>query len=192
MDKGNQTDVSQPFIYPEPQVEQIQEQFQDPQAQHLSPSSHFRIFMSVLSAVFCLGFLIGQIVTWRVPRVAEALHMAIGVFALEVGRLLLKPVNQLMKFWAYVVSMHGGFLEYVLLLVMLTILIGHFGQMYIVREEPVEEDVPFGEEDDSDKSSEYDFYSLDDFWAVESALEREISDSGSDSDSVSGDVGRAA
>lgn len=63
------------------------------------------------------------------------MYLAIRVFAVEVGRFLFKPVNKLVKFWAHVVSTYGGFWEYLLLLVMLTILIGHYGQMYIVREE---------------------------------------------------------
>lgn len=127
MDRGNQTDASQPFIYPEPQAQLLP---------FLSDFISDSISWIPLSfAALCLGFLIGQVVKWRAPRANEALDLAIRVFALEAGRFLFKPVNQLMKFWAYVVSTYGGFWEYVLFLVMLTILIAHYGQMYILREE---------------------------------------------------------
>lgn len=65
------------------------------------------------------------------------MHLAMRVLAAEVGRFVFGPVNELVMFWADVVSTYGGFWEYVLLLVMLAILVEHFGKMYIVRQEYV-------------------------------------------------------
>ncbi|KAM0467103.1 hypothetical protein ACHAPV_000621 [Trichoderma viride] len=94
------------------------------------------------------------------------------VLAAEVGRFVFGPVNELVTFWADIVSTYGGFWEYVLLLVMLAILVEHFGKMYIVRQEPAE-DNPHAEENASDNSSDDNFFSLDDFYANESTPEEE-------------------
>lgn len=132
-DRGNQTDASQPSIYPDPETQLLP--FLSDFIGDFINDFIFWIFLPF--AALCVGFLIWQVIKWRAPRANEALDLAIRVFALEVGRFLFKPVNQLMKFWAHVVSTYGGFWEHVLFLVMLTILIAHYGQMYILREEYV-------------------------------------------------------
>ncbi|KAK1255143.1 hypothetical protein MKX08_009138 [Trichoderma sp. CBMAI-0020] len=87
--------------------------------------------------------------------------------------------------WANVVSEYGGFWEYVLLLAMLAMLVGHYGEMYIVRQEPAEDDTHDYVEV-VEESSDDDFYSLDNFYAVGGVVGEETS--GSESDSGSEDV----
>lgn len=152
----NQTDLPQPFRQepqverfpkphreqlseppreqlPEPQVEHIQEiqveHIQEPRVQRLPPLSNFKFWVWLLSLGFCLGYWIGRAVAQRAPRATEAFHLAIRVFALEVGRFAFSSLNQLARSLTHVVSTYGGFWEFVVLLVMLT--------MYLVREEYV-------------------------------------------------------
>ncbi|UKZ65462.1 uncharacterized protein TrAtP1_006658 [Trichoderma atroviride] len=178
--KASQTDIVQPLARPEPQVEHVQE----PQVQRLPLLDHVKMWMFFLSLGLCLGYWISWVFTRRAPRASGAMNLAMRVAAAEVGRVVFGHVNEVAMFWASVVSSYGGFWEYVLLLAMLVMLVGHYGEMYIVRQEPAEDD-PHGDGDGnvSEDSSQDDFFSLDDFYTVGGALEEETSGSESESDS---------
>jgi hypothetical protein len=144
----NQTDLPHPFRqepqiehFPGPQVEHVQElqveHAQEPRVQRLPPLGNARFWVSLLSLGFLLGYWIGRAVARRAPRAAEAFHLAIRVSALETGRFVFSSLNQLARAWAHAVSTNGGFVEYVVLLVMLVLLIGHYGNMYLGRGEYV-------------------------------------------------------
>ncbi|PTB40729.1 uncharacterized protein TrAFT101_005895 [Trichoderma asperellum] len=155
IDEGHQTEF-RPAILP-----------QEPQEEH--PSSRaLRTTKTILLLEFIIGCTFAWATHWLMPEAARAMYLALQVFVAEMANLVMRLPLELMMLLHRLLTGRWSFLDYLVMIVLMSLLIGYFGTRYLLRQELAQYN-PHGDGYVSEESDE-------DTYTIGIASEDEISE----------------